>query len=618
MGVSLLLGHRAGRYLVRKIIGRGSMSTVFLGEHVELGHEAAIKVLTPHLACNAATAERVRAEARTAARLAHRTMVKILDVGDLDDGVPYCVMELLQGRPLDRALAGTLPVTPEKAYALVKQVCGALEVIHDHGEVHRGIRPSNVYLSAGEPARVKLLGFGAASIRGAGLHTSGPGKEAERERSLFLSPEQAAGQGDVVSPRTDIYALGALIYWMLTGRAPLEGKAELADQRVNAPVRELKALRPDIADSLSELVSRCLQLRPSDRPRTVKEVAFIFGSSVQMTVEELESRVQDVICAVLNNGGDREAALNSPDLPARKDDQKQDTAESNDLLRQQKSRSGDAPRVDLPAPMDEASLRAAEEAGEAAEGVIAREGLPAPRPVPAGPAPPDEAGGTRLLPDDQEPTDELPARDAPDAGVDSTPVAPCLPEEPETVLKTNVVAADELVSHEELQHKPRTDVQPVEQLVASGKLLRISSQPAAAPKPAGPSAPDDADDTLEDEVISVPGPEQDTDDGARGVRLRRYKLRVVEGPDTGLEQSLKVGTVIIGTSSDNDLELTDPTISRNHLEIQVRARGILVNDLDSSNGTFLDDRRLAREVIRGPARLRLGGDTVIELIPVDG
>lgn len=597
--MSLLFGRRAGRYIIRDLIRRGSTSTVYLGEHVELGDAAAVKVLKPHLACHPSTAERFRTEARAAARLTHRSLVKVLDVGDLEDQVPYMVTELLQGRPLNRALEATLPITPEKAYSLVKQICGALEVVHDQGQVHRGVRPSKILVSEMEPVRLKLLGFSMADITASDLDRSTASTSADRERALFLSPEQAAGSHDEVSARTDIFAVGALIYWMLTGRAPETTAARSGPG--GARPRELRSLRPDIADDLAELVSRCLQGRPRDRPRTVKEVAFIFGSSVKLTVEELESRVQDVISAVMNKGagGGQARPPAERDAPT-SDPPGGDDSWINGILQQQKDRSTkhkdqapaeDVPRVDLPGPVDAAAL---EPAGAVElEGVVARAEQPVLRPVPANLV----GGGTTMVPDDDAPTDKLPA--APDPG------------EPGTVLKTSVVPAEEIGVV--VDPRPRTGVVPEDEILAQADRAEAVVAPTAK---ADTSLPDetDKDEVIKDPTILQPDAEVD----ARGERIRRYRLHVVEGPDAGIRQPLEVGTVLIGTHDNNDLVLTDPTVSRNHLEIQVRATGILVNDLDTSNGSFLGKQRLHREVIRGRARIRVGSDTVIELIPVDG
>jgi len=590
--VSLHIGNHAGRYSIKEVIGRGTTSTVFLGEHLKLGHEAAVKVLFPHLACHGATAERFRAAACAAAQTEHPGIVKVLDVGDLDDGVPYYVMELLRGRPLDRGLAKHLPLSPEQAYVLVKQICGALTAIHDGGQAHLGLRPSNVFVTGQSPWRVKLLSPGVTVVEDCGQDSSAV--EARLEACHFTTPEQAAKQLEELSSRTDIYSLGALVYWMLTGRAPLEGQPDaILERKAQSPPPALRAVRPDVSDDLSELITRCLQRRPRDRPRTAEEVAFLFGKSVQMTVEELESRVKDVISAVLKKGGgeDQEAVAGAPERPASKDAQPEDVAKINEVLRRQRARSangggvepGDGQRVDLPGPVDEAALREAE---EAAQGVVARADPSAPMPVQPGDI---HITGEELptslhrpagVPDDDDaPTDEVPARSEPDAGADRTPVAPSPPKEPETMLRTHVVAAEDIVSAKDLKHRPDTAVHAVDELVAAGDL-------------------DDAG-------------------AARGGSHRRYVLRVQEGPDAGLEQALEVGTVLVGTHRDNDLVLADPTISRNHLEIQIRTRDILVSDLDTSNGTFLGERSISRAVVHGRVRLRVGRDTVIELIPVD-
>ncbi len=603
--MSLLIGHQAGRYIIKEVIGRGTTSSVFLGEHEKLGHRAAVKVLFPHLACHGPTAERFRDAACAAARVQHPGIVKILDVGDLDDGVPYYVMELLRGKPLDRALDLLLPLSPEQAYVVVKQICGALSVIHDRGQAHLGLRPSNVFVTGQSPWRVKLLDLGVTVVEDCGQESSAV--EARLEACHFTSPEQAARQREDVSPRADIYSLGALAYWMLTGRVPFEGRPDaILDRKAQSPPPTLGDVRPDVTEDLSDLVTRCLQRRPKDRPRTAEEVAFLFGNAVQMTIEELESRIEDVISSVLKKGGGDHCEAQPAEPEAAGEGPLEGAAEINEALRRQRARSsggdGDDPGdgLDLPAPVDGEALREAE---EAARGVVARADPGAPMPVqPKDPRISGEALPTSLHrpADDEAPTDEVPARGDQAAKTGSTPVAPTAPPEPDTILKTHVVAAEDIVSSEDLKHRPDTDVQPVDDLVAAGEL------PGGEPPE---EAPDD-EDTARDREGPVPGP-------VRGSSHRRYTLRVEQGPDAGLEQALEIGTVLVGTTPDNDMVLTDTTISRNHLEIQIRTKDIMVRDLDTSNGTFLGERSISRAVVHGRVSLRLGRDTVIELIPAD-
>ena len=213
----LARGVRVRDYVVREKIAEGGFGAVYRVEHTVLGRQAALKVLHPELASSREAIARFEREARTVNVIKHPNVVDIYDFGELPDGRPYFVMELLVGIDLSEHLASFGPLSPEETLALLTPLAAALSAAHAKGVVHRDVKPSNVFLADGEPRRVVLLDFGVAKLLAPGTE----GLTTSRHRigtPSFMSPEQLAG-GDI-DGRADVYALGALAYQMLTGQLP--------------------------------------------------------------------------------------------------------------------------------------------------------------------------------------------------------------------------------------------------------------------------------------------------------------------------------------------------------------------------------------------------------------
>ncbi|MGH9150866.1 MAG: protein kinase domain-containing protein, partial [Acidimicrobiales bacterium] len=230
--LSLLDRVLAGRYRAVRLVARGGMAEVWEGYDDVLARPVAIKVLHPHLAADEAFVERFRREAIAAARLAHPSIVATFDTGT-DGEVTFIVMELVRGRTLRDAIreAGTLPAAV--AVPIGAEVAAALEHAHQAGLVHRDVKPANILLSEheGDTApllRVKVADFGIAKLAvppdtaGADLTQTG----AVVGTARYLSPEQVEGQAP--DARSDVYALGVVLYEMLCGRPPFQADTELA------------------------------------------------------------------------------------------------------------------------------------------------------------------------------------------------------------------------------------------------------------------------------------------------------------------------------------------------------------------------------------------------------
>ncbi|HWH28333.1 MAG TPA: serine/threonine-protein kinase [Mycobacteriales bacterium] len=244
------------RYALERRIAVGGMGEVWAAEDRLLGRPVAVKTARPEVQADAGFADRLLAEARHAAAVAHPGIAEVYDVSAAEP-VPYLVMELVDGRPLSQVIADEAPLPPERARRIVCQVAAALDAAHAVGLVHRDVKPSNLLLTADD--RVKVTDFGiaravdAASVTRSGFVVG---------TAQYLSPEQTSGQP--ASAASDLYALGVVAFELLTGRRPFDGDPMqvLAAHR-DTPAPELPESVP--AD-LRELVTALLHKDPGSRP----------------------------------------------------------------------------------------------------------------------------------------------------------------------------------------------------------------------------------------------------------------------------------------------------------------------------------------------------------------
>ena len=245
------------RYTVEKTLGKGGMATVELAEDTQLGRKVAVKRLFASLAGDAVFQERFFREARMAAALSHPNLVAVYDVGQ-DEGLPYIVMEYVEGETLAELMKRSGPVPPERAVDLLLQICAGLEAAHAAGLVHRDIKPQNLLVRT--DGVVKIADFGIArTVQSTQLTQVGT----VLGTAAYLAPEQAAGEQ--VTASADIYSLGAVAYELISGRTPYKFEAlpELAlkQQQPPAPLTEAPP-------ALSGAVLRALAYKPEDRPQS--------------------------------------------------------------------------------------------------------------------------------------------------------------------------------------------------------------------------------------------------------------------------------------------------------------------------------------------------------------
>jgi serine/threonine protein kinase len=257
-----------GKYLIERILGRGGMGVVLAATHVELDAPRAIKVPESR----GPAAERLLHEARIMARLTSEHVVRVHDVGRLESGEPYVVMERLDGHDLAELLQRRGRVPVEEAARYVAQACVAMEEAHALGIVHRDLKPANLFLAAcgdGSPC-VKVLDFGIATSKDAPRLSTKQGIEGS---PAYMAPEQII-PGPVVDARADVWALGVVLYELLTGQLPFrEGShAELVSQVLNLEPVHADALRPDLPPELGAVIARCLQKSPARRFQGVAEL----------------------------------------------------------------------------------------------------------------------------------------------------------------------------------------------------------------------------------------------------------------------------------------------------------------------------------------------------------
>lgn len=254
-----------GRYQIRSRIARGGMATVYVATDLRLERRVAVKVMHGHLADDAAFRERFIREARSAARLAHPNVVAVFDQGE-DKDMAYLVMEYLPGMTLRELLQEHRVLTTEQTFDIMEAVLSGLAAAHRAGIVHRDLKPENVMLA--DDGRIKIGDFGLARAVSANTATGA----ALLGTIAYLSPELVTrGTADA---RSDIYAIGIMIYEMLTGEQPYKGEqpVQIAYQHANSTVPRPSEKNPRVPAELDELVLWATARKPEDRPADAREL----------------------------------------------------------------------------------------------------------------------------------------------------------------------------------------------------------------------------------------------------------------------------------------------------------------------------------------------------------
>lgn len=281
----LARGRTISHYEILEHVGSGGMGVVYRARDLRLGRLVALKCLPPHLSHDAQAKERLRTEARAAAALEHPHICTIHEIGETEEGQLFMAMPFYRGETLKQVIArGPLPVEHAVSYAI--QIAHGLAAAHERGIVHRDVKPANLMVCVhaapvaeaaakgngraeqNSGGMVKILDFGVAKL--ADLSLTGPGRALGTV--AYMSPEQASGEA--VDHRTDLWALGVVLYEMLTGLRPFRGEHEHSVLYAvqNSSPEPVTAMRPGVPEALARIVGRALSKRPDERQASVQEL----------------------------------------------------------------------------------------------------------------------------------------------------------------------------------------------------------------------------------------------------------------------------------------------------------------------------------------------------------
>jgi eukaryotic-like serine/threonine-protein kinase len=260
----------AGKYRIESVIGSGGMGVVLAAQHELLRQRVAIKMLLPEAATQPGAAERFLREARSAASITSEYVVRVLDVGTLEDGAPFLVMEYLAGKTLSKLLRERKRIPLVEAADLLLQAAEALAEAHASGIVHRDLKPANLFLASrpGGDARLKVLDFGLSKVLvdESGNDASITSTDFVAGSPAYMSPEQVRSLKNV-DERTDVWALGVILFELLAGERPFDARtmaAAVASVVADAP-KSLADRVPMVPPEVEELVYACLEKDPANR-----------------------------------------------------------------------------------------------------------------------------------------------------------------------------------------------------------------------------------------------------------------------------------------------------------------------------------------------------------------
>jgi serine/threonine-protein kinase len=310
----------AGKYRVERVLGQGGMGVVVAAHHLQLDSKVALKFLLPEMLANREAVVRFEREARAAVKITNEHVARVLDVGTLESGAPYMVMELLDGTDLAAWLneRGVLPI--DQAVEFLLHACVAVAEAHGLGIVHRDLKPANLFCvrRADGQLSVKVLDFGISKQTDPMGSGSQPGASVTKTSMimgspLYMSPEQMRSTKGA-DARSDIWALGVILYELLTARLPFEGETatDIAVKASIQPPPPIRGYRPDVPAELEAVILRCLEKDPSRRFPNVAELALALAPFAPKRARSSVERIAGTIQAA----GLSNSALNLPISPA--------------------------------------------------------------------------------------------------------------------------------------------------------------------------------------------------------------------------------------------------------------------------------------------------------------
>jgi eukaryotic-like serine/threonine-protein kinase len=262
-----------GRFVIERPLGAGGMGAVYLARDEQLGESVALKVIAGMALLDPGSAERLRREASMARRISHPNVVRMHDLGE-ENGLLFVSMEYVAGESLAARIQRLGSMSPVQLRPIVTQLCDGLAAAHAVGVIHRDLKPANILIDANE--RVKLIDFGIAR---ADLQAGMTATNMVIGTPEYMAPEQV--KGGAVDPRTDVYALGAVLYHALTGRPPFRGDTPIAVGLAHCqdPVTPPRQLRPDIPAAWDSVIVRALEKTPAARFANVQALQAALTSS---------------------------------------------------------------------------------------------------------------------------------------------------------------------------------------------------------------------------------------------------------------------------------------------------------------------------------------------------
>ncbi|MBN1607134.1 MAG: protein kinase [Polyangiaceae bacterium] len=278
-----------GKYRVERLLGKGAMGSVYQCRRVQdlEGHRVAVKVINPEHAADPRYRARFQQEAKALTNLVSDYAVKIHDGKCSGDGILYLVMELLEGRALDVELSEDGPLSLPRALIIVYQACEAVAEVHERGIIHRDLKPANLFVQSltdkpgGRPHwRVKVLDFGIARLPEEGTASEPPESGFQPGTPGYMSPEQT--RGEPVGPATDVWALGVILFELISGQKLWQGGLEQVCRGVlRDPPRSVRDLRPEVPKELDQIIHVCLEKEPSRRYPSVEVLGEKLRSLIQ-------------------------------------------------------------------------------------------------------------------------------------------------------------------------------------------------------------------------------------------------------------------------------------------------------------------------------------------------
>jgi len=271
------VGQTVGNYNVTARLGEGGMGVVYLVEHPVIGRKAALKAIHPHFGRNPEVISRFITEAKSINQIGHEHIVDVTDFGTTPSGDFYFIMDYLQGESLASVLQDAAPFPPERALRIALQIADALQASHEHGVIHRDVKPDNIILVAHGEDRdfVKVLDFGLAKLVGSeAVTTRNTRRGSVLGTPYYMAPEQCEGKNEI-DHRADIYSLGVILFEMLTGKLPFGGTGygEVLLKHMTVPAPAARSLVPSLSPALDAILFRALAKSPSDRFQSMAELS---------------------------------------------------------------------------------------------------------------------------------------------------------------------------------------------------------------------------------------------------------------------------------------------------------------------------------------------------------